>query len=95
MNAASALDEEIWDRLVEIIGAAHEMDREVFLARQWSFVKEVKLPGQHRAGAFLWFLLRNALGGKIGGRVPTDAELERSGCAGRAARRAVRRRWRR
>jgi hypothetical protein len=76
MNAASALEEEIWDRLVELIRAAHEMDMEVFLARQWSFAKEVKLPGQHRAGPFLWFLLRNALGGKVGGRVPTDAELE-------------------
>lgn len=76
MNAASTLDEEIWDRLVELIKAAHEMDMEVFQARQWSFAKEVKLPGQHRAGPFLWYLLRNALGGKVGGRVPTDAELE-------------------
>jgi hypothetical protein len=80
MNAASALDEEIWNRLVEPIRAAHEMDVEVFRARQWSFAKEVKLPGQHRAGPFLWYRLRNALGGKVGGRVPTDAELELISC---------------
>jgi hypothetical protein len=76
MNDASALDEEIWDRLVELIKAAHAMDAEVFRARQRSFGDEVKLPGQHRAGPFLWYLLRNALGGKVGGRVPTEAELE-------------------
>ena len=76
MNVASALEEEIWDRLVELIRAAHEMDLEVFQALQWTFAKEVKLPGQHRAGPFLWYLLRNALGGKVGGRAPTDAELE-------------------
>jgi len=65
MNEASALDEEIWDRLVELIKAAHAMDADTFRARQRSFAREVKLPGQHRA-----------LGGKVGGRVPTDAELE-------------------
>jgi hypothetical protein len=32
MNAGSGLDEEIWERLVEIIRAAHEMDMEVFQA---------------------------------------------------------------
>jgi hypothetical protein len=76
MNATSTLDDEIWDRLVGLIKAAHEMDTEVFQARQQSFAREVKLPGQHRAGPFLWYLLRNALGGKAGGREPTDAELE-------------------
>jgi hypothetical protein len=76
MNAASVLDEEIWDRLVGLIKAAHEMDTEVFRAGQRTFAKEVKLPGQHRAGPFVWYLLRNALGAKVGGRVPTDAELE-------------------
>jgi hypothetical protein len=32
MNAASVLDEEIWDRLVGLIKAAHEMNAEVFRA---------------------------------------------------------------
>lgn len=70
-------DEEIWDRLARIVRAAHEMDRDVFLARAQSFADEVGLPGQQRAGLYLWYLLRNALGGKVGGRVPTDAELAR------------------
>ena len=52
MNVDSVLDEEVWDRLAGIIRAAHEMDREAFQARQRSFAKEVKLPGQHRAGPF-------------------------------------------
>ena len=34
MNEGSALDEEIWDRLVGLIKAAHEMDTEVFRAGQ-------------------------------------------------------------
>jgi len=76
MSDTSALDEEIWGWLVELIKAAHEMDAEVFQARLRSFADEVTPAGQHRAGPFLWYLLRNALGGKVGGRVPTDAELE-------------------
>jgi len=36
---------------------------------RWSF------PGTKRAGLYLWYLLWNALGGKVGGRVPADAEL--------------------
>ena len=75
MNVDSVLDEEIWDRLAGIIRAAHEMDREVFLARARSFAEDVGLPGHQQAGLYLWYLLRNALGGKVGGRVPTDAEL--------------------
>jgi hypothetical protein len=75
MNADSVLDEEVWDRLTAIIMAAHGLDREAFLALVGSFAKEVKLPRQQRAGLYLWFVLRNALAGKVGGRVPTDAEL--------------------
>lgn len=75
MNADSVLDEDVWGRLVEIIAAAHESDKDTFLARAWSFSNEVKLPGKQRAGLYVWYLLRNALGGKVGGRVPTDAEL--------------------
>lgn len=73
----SVLDEEVWDRLAGMIRAAHEMDRELFAVRARSLGEEVELPGQQRAGLYLWYLLRNALGGKVGGRVPTDAELAR------------------
>lgn len=77
MNADSVLDEEVWDRLIGIVTAAHEMDKASFVARARSFAEEVPLPGHQRAGLYLWYLLRNALGGKVGGRVPTDAELTR------------------
>ena len=77
MNVDSVLDEEVWDRLAGIIRAAHEMDREVFVVRARSFAEEMELPGQQRAGLYLWFLLRNALFWKVGKRVPTDAELAR------------------
>jgi hypothetical protein len=75
MNADSVLDEEVWDRLTAIIMAAHELDREKFLALLRSFGEQVKHPGHQRAGLYLWFVLRNALAGKVGGREPTDAEL--------------------
>jgi hypothetical protein len=77
MMADSVVDEEVWRRLVEIIRAAHELDRKEFVARARSFAEEVELPGHQRAGLYLWYLLRNALGAKVGGRVPTDAELTR------------------
>ncbi len=77
MNADSMLDEEVWERLTAMIMAAHGTDRESFLALVWSFSQEVELPGHQRAGLYLWYLLRNALGGKVGGRVPTDDELAR------------------
>jgi hypothetical protein len=73
----SVIDEEVWDRLAGIIWAAHQMDKRVFLARARSLAEEVDLPRQQRAGLYVWYLLRNALGGKVGGRVPTDAELAR------------------
>lgn len=75
MNADNALDEGVWDRLTEIITAAHEMRRDSFFALTRSLVDEVVLSGQQRAGLYLWYLLRNALGRKAGGRGPTDAEL--------------------
>lgn len=75
LNEDSVLDEEVWDRLTRIISAAHEMDRDVFLALAMSFGNEMPLPGQQRAGLYLWYLLRNALGAKTGDRAPTDAEL--------------------
>jgi|HubBroStandDraft_3_1064219.scaffolds.fasta_scaffold15360_3 hypothetical protein len=75
MNADSVLDEEVWDGLVEIIMAAHEGNRELFLGRAGEFAKEVELRGHQRAGLYLWYLLRNAVGGKVDRRVPTDAEL--------------------
>lgn len=77
MNTDSVLDEDVWDRLSAIIMAAHELDRDTFVALGWSFNNEVKLPGKQRAGLYVWYLLRNALGGKVGGRVPTDDELAR------------------
>jgi hypothetical protein len=77
MNADSVFDEEIWDRLTAIIRATHERDKEAFLALAWSLAEEVELPGHRQAGLYVWYLLRNALGGKVGGRVPTDAELAR------------------
>lgn len=75
MGTDSVLDEDVWERLTAIIMAAHELDRDRFLALARSFSNEVKLPAQQRAGLYLWFVLRNALAGKVGGRVPTDAEL--------------------
>jgi hypothetical protein len=75
MNTDGVIDEEIWDRLTEIIKAAHELNREAFVAHARSFADEMKLPKQQRAGLYLWYLLRNALGGTVGGRVPTDIEL--------------------
>ena len=75
MNADSMLDEEVWDRLTSIIMAAHGLDREEFLALVRSFAEQLKLPSHQRAGLYLWFVLRNALAGKVGGREPTDAEL--------------------
>lgn len=77
MNVDSVLDEEVWDRLAGMIRAAHETDREMFASLGRSFGEEVDLPRQQRAGLYVWYLLRNALGGKVGGRVPTDAELAR------------------
>lgn len=77
MNADSILDEEVWDRLSAIIMAAHGPAMEAFMALARSFAKEVRLPGQQRAGLYLWFILRNALAGKVNERVPTDAELAR------------------
>ncbi|MGH3168391.1 MAG: hypothetical protein ACRDN0_21225 [Trebonia sp.] len=77
MTADSVLDEETWDRLAEIIKAAHQSDREAFLARVQSFAQEMKHPAHQRAGLYVWYLLRNAAGGKVGGRAPTDAELTR------------------
>ena len=77
MNVDSVPDEEVWDHVAGMIRAARKMDREMFAARGRSFADEVKLPGHQRAGLYLWYLLRNALGGKVGGRVPTDAELAR------------------
>jgi hypothetical protein len=77
MNADSVVDEEVWDRLTEMIRAAHELNREAFAVLTRSFADEMKLPRQQRAGLYLWYLLRNARGGMVGGRVPTDAELAR------------------
>lgn len=73
----SVFDEEVWDRLAGMIRAAREMDREMFAPLGRSFGEELDLPGQQRAGLYVWYLLRNALGGKVGGRMPTDAELAR------------------
>jgi hypothetical protein len=75
MNADSVLDEEVWGRLTEIIQDADQLNREAFAAHGRSFGDEMKLPAQQRAGLYVWFMLRNALGGTVGGRVPTDAEL--------------------
>jgi hypothetical protein len=69
------LDEEVWDRLTAIIVAARGLDREEFLALARPFAEQVNLHGHQRAGLYLWFVLRNALAGKVGGREPTDAEL--------------------
>jgi hypothetical protein len=80
MDADGALDEGVWDRLTDMIGAAHEMHRESYWALARSMADEVALPGHQRAGLYLWYLLRNALGGKVGERVPTDAELVRISC---------------
>ena len=76
-GAGARIDEDVWDRLARIIRAAHERDREVFAALGRSFATEVELRGHQRAGLYVWYLLRNALGGKVGGRMPTDAELAR------------------
>jgi hypothetical protein len=76
-SAGTKIDEDVWGRLAAIIWAAHELNREAFVARLRSFADEVELRGHQRAGLYLWYLLRNALGGKVGGRVPTDAELAR------------------
>ena len=77
MNADSVLDEEVWDRLAGIVRVAHGLDRVGFAALGRSFGTEVELRGHQRAGLYLWYLLRNALGAKVGGRVPVDAELAR------------------
>ncbi|HEX6452160.1 MAG TPA: hypothetical protein VF060_22205 [Trebonia sp.] len=76
-SAGARIDEDVWERLAGIIRAAHEMDREVFAALTRSFGTEVELRGHQRGGLYVWYLLRNALGGKVGERVPTDAELVR------------------
>ena len=77
MGTDGILDEGIWDRVVGVIKAAHGLDRASFVTQAQAFAEEVALPGHQQAGLYLGYLLRNALGGKVGGRVPTDAELHR------------------
>jgi hypothetical protein len=69
------IDEDVWDRLTALIRAAHELDREAFAGLLRSINADVELRGRQRAGLYVWYLLRNALGGKAGGQAPTDAEL--------------------
>jgi hypothetical protein len=76
-GAGARIDEDVWERLARIIRAAHERDREVFAALGRSFAAEMELRGHQRTELYLWYLLRYALGGKVGGRMPTDAELAR------------------
>jgi RHS repeat-associated protein len=74
MTADSVLDEDTWGRLSQMIRAAHEENRETLLVLMRSFAQEA-LPAHQCAGLYVWYLLRNAIAEKVGGRAPTDAEL--------------------
>lgn len=75
-SPAESVDEVAWSHLSGMIGAAHRLDHADYVARARALGAE-SLARQQRAGLYVWFLLRNAVGEVIEWRVPSDEDLER------------------
>jgi hypothetical protein len=70
------IDENVWARLGKIVKAAHDLNREEFAILSRAFSREVNIPGQQKAGLYLWYLLRHALA-KVAGGLPSASDLSR------------------
>lgn len=82
VKLAAAFDEVIWDRICGLIDSAHDVDQKKYWALMQSLDAEFDLRRMQYAVLYLWILLRVALSGKVGGKVPTGDDFSRisSGC---------------
>jgi hypothetical protein len=72
------IDEVVWQHLGRVIAAAHGLNRDNFARLSRDFASQVRLPGQQKAGLYLWYLLRHALAHLVGGAVPREDDLGRA-----------------
>jgi hypothetical protein len=68
------IDQGVWDGLEEGILAAQRLDGQEYGRLMAAFSENVSLAGQQQAGLYVWYLLRNVVGGIAGG-MPSESFL--------------------
>jgi hypothetical protein len=73
-RADEEFDQELWQRLGKVIGAANRGDTRAHTAEFLLWAKEVPLARQQRAGLYLWYLLQYRITDTLRRR-PTQQDL--------------------